>query len=216
MRGLGRVVAMSLALLAAAAGFLPGQKTDLLTEDEQNKLREAQDPSERIELYLAFAQARLERFDGLREKPADPKYDNGAYLDSLLGQYIALDDELKNWIEYQHQRNGDMRRGLRALLERGPQQLERLRRIQQTPDAYAADYKDSLREAIDDLSDTLDGAAKALTEQGKKFAEMKREEKATAREAKERRKEEEKRTKEEKKLRKKEHKRGVPADTDEN
>ncbi len=206
---------MSLALLAAAAGFLPGQNTDLLTEDEQNKLREAQDPSERIELYLTFAQARLERFDGLREKPADPKYDNGAYLESLLGQYIALDDELKNWIDYQHQRNGDMRRGLRALLERGPQQLERLRRIQQTPDAYAADYKDSLREAIDDLSDTLDGAAKALTEQGKKFAEMKREEKATARETKERRKEEEKRTKEEKKLRKKEHKRGVPADTDE-
>ncbi len=216
MGRLSRVVGVALALLGAAAGFLPGQKTDFLSEEEQNKLREAQDASERIEVYLAFAQARLGRFEGFREKPADPKYDNGAYLDSLLGEYISLDDELKNWIDFQHQRNGDMRRGLRALLERGPQQLEQLRHIQQTPDAYASDYKESLREAIEDLSDTLDGAAKALTEQGKKFAEIKREEKSAARTAKERRKEEEKRSKEEKKLRKREHKRGVPGESDEN
>ncbi len=214
MRRQARLTVVALVLLAAAPGLLRGQKTDHLTEDEQDKLREAQDPSERIQVYLAFAQARLERFDGFRVKPADPKYDNGAYLDSLLGEYIAINDELKNWIEDQYERHGDMRRGLRALLERGPQQLERLRRIQQTPDTYASSYGSSLRDAIDNLTDTLDGAAKALTEQGKKFAESKREEKAAAHTAKERRKEEERRTKEEKKLRKREKKHGVPADSD--
>lgn len=202
-------------LLAATAAFLPGQKTASLTEEEEDKLREAQDPSRRIEAYLDFAQARLDRFEGFRTKPADPQYDNGAYLDSLLDQYIALNDELKNWIEYQYPREADMRGGLRALLERGPRQLEILQHIQQTPDAYAPDYSDSLRDAIDDLKDALDGATKALADQQKKFAELKREEKAATRSSKERAKEEKKRNKEERKLRKKEHQKGVPAESEE-
>ena len=92
-----------------------------------------------------------------------------------------MDDELKDWIEYQFGRTSDMRSGLRALLERGPRQLEQLRQVQQSPDAFASDYASSLRDAIDDLSDTLDGAAKALAEQEKKFGELKREEKTEAR-----------------------------------
>ncbi len=206
---------LGLALLAASAHFLCAQKTDSLSEEEQDKLREVQDPSQRIKAYLDFAQARLDRFEGFREKPADPKYDNGAFLDSLLSQYIAVNDELKNWIDYQYQHEGDMRRGLRDLLERGPKQLEILRHIQQTPDTYASDYADTLRDALDDLKDTLDGATKALADQQKKFVDLKRDEKAEARASKERAKEEKQRTKEEKKLRKREHKHGVPAQSEE-
>ncbi len=209
------IVCVILVLLTAPAGSLRAQKTATLTEDEEDKLREAQDPSERIQLYLDFAQARLDRFEGFRSKPLNPVYDNGAYLDALLDQYIALNDELKNWIDDQYQRNGDMRKGLRALLERGPKQLEMLEHVRQTPDALAADYRDSLRDAVDDLKDTLDGATRALADQEKKFVDAKREAKTDARSVKERAKEEHKRTKEEKKLRKKEHKRGVPAQEDE-
>ncbi len=209
------IVCVILVLLAAPAGLLQAQKIATLTGDEEDKLREAQDPSERVQLYLDFLQARLDRFEGFRSKPLNPAYDNGAYLDALLDQYIALNDELKNWIDDQYERNGDMRKGLRALLERGPKQLEMLEHIRQTPDALAEDYRDSLRDAADDLKDTLDGATRALADQEKKFVDAKREEKTDARSAKERAKEEHKRTKEEKKLRKKEHKRGVPAQEDE-
>ncbi len=209
-------MALGLSVLALPAGLVRAQKAASLNEEEEDKLRETQDPAERIELYLEFQKTRLDRFENFRSKPADPGYDNGAYLDSLLGQYIALNDELKNWIEGQYQRHGDMRKGLRALVERGPQQLEQLRRIQETPDAFAHDYAGSLRDAIDGLSDTLDGATKALTEQEKMFGALKREEKAEARAAKGRIKEEKKRTKEEKKLRKREHRKGVPTESDEN
>ncbi len=213
----------SAAILAAFglsfAGETPAlpaaQKEAGLTEEEEDKLREEQDPAQRIEVYLGFAQARLSRFDDFRKRPSNPKYDNAGYLDKLLDEYIALNNELKNWIDYQYQRNGDMRRGLRELLERGPQQLEQLRRIRQSPNAYAATYRDSLRDAIDNLTDTLDGAAKALGDQEKKFGELKREEKAAERNAKEAAKEERKRMKEEKKLRKRERKH-VPAEPDEN
>lgn len=210
------VVLTLMILTATSLAARSQQKGDFLTEDEQDKLREAQDPSERIKIYLEFEQARLDRFDNFRSKPADPKYDNGAYMDGLLAQYIGLNDELKNWIDDQYDRNGDMRRGLQLLLDAGPRQLEQLRRFQQSPDANTADYADSLRDAIDDLTDTLDGGTKALSDQEKKFGAMKREEKLDAQASKERAKEEKKQTKEEKKMRKKEHKSGVPGDSDQN
>ena len=212
-----RAAVLALMILAATAlAARAQQKGDFLTEDEQDKLREAQDPSERIKIYLEFEQARLDRFDNFRNKPADPRYDNGAYMDGLLTQYIGLNDELKNWIDDQYDRNGDMRRGLHLLLDEGPKQLEQLHRIQQSPDANTADYADSLRDAIDDLTDTLDGGTKALSDQEKKFGAMKREEKLDAQASKQRAKEEKKQAKEEKKMRKKEHKSGVPGDSDQN
>src|SRR5439155_13407627 len=134
------------------------KRPDVLSDDEEDKVREEQDPAKRIELYVSFPQDRLNRSANFRTRPADPKYDTGEYLDRLLGEYVAVDDELKDWIEYQYGRSGDMRAGLRALLERGPRQLEQLRQVQQAPDAFARDYASSLRDAIDDLTDTLDGA----------------------------------------------------------
>jgi septal ring factor EnvC (AmiA/AmiB activator) len=215
MRSLFALIALSLLLLARPA-FAARDRKEFLTDEEQDKLREAQDPSQRIEVYLALAQVRLDRFEEFRKKPADPRYDNGAYLDSLLDHYIALNEELKNWIDDQYERHGDMRRGLRALMQSGSRQLEELRRIQQSPDSYASAYKKTLQDAIDELSDTLDGSAKALAGQEKNLAQMKRDEKDEAHLSKGRRKEEEKRNKEEKKLRKRQRKRGVPADPDEN
>jgi hypothetical protein len=205
---------LSRAAADPAPGAFPQTRKDVLTDDEADKLRDQQDPGKRIELYLAFAQERLDRFLNFRSQPADPKYDTGEYLDRLLGEYVAVDDELKDWIENQYERGGDMRGGLHALLERGPKQLEMLRQVQHSPDAFARDYQGSLRDAIDDLTDTLDGATQALASQEKKFGELKREAKADARASKEREKEEKKRTKEEKKLRKREHKRGNPTEAD--
>jgi len=208
---------LMLTLLGLPLASIPAQKEAALSEEEEDKLREEQDPGKRIELYLDFAQDRLSQFDQFRQKPADPKYDNGGYLDKLLGQYIALQDELKNWIQYQYDRPGDMRSGLRALLDRGPRQLDELRHIQQEPDRFVSDYRDSLRDAIDNLTDMLDGATTALNSQVKKFGEIKRQEKLDEQQAKQAAKDEKKRIKEEEKLRKKERKQGqVPEDADQN
>jgi hypothetical protein len=211
----GRTAALALVLLLAPNPWLRAQTGATLSEAEETRVREAQDPGERIVVYLDFLQARLDRFEAYRKKPASGPYDYGAYLDDVLLEYLALNDELKNWIQYQYRENRDMRRGLRALLERGPQQLVALRQIQQSPDAHAPRYADSLRDSIDQLSDTLDGATRALADQEKKFAQMKLDEKAELKMAKERAKEEAKRTKQEKKLRKQLGKGKVPGESDE-
>lgn len=211
----GRTAMLALALLLAPNAWLRAQTGATLSEAEETRVREAQDPGERIVVYLDFLQARLDRFEAYRKKPASGPYDYGAYLDDVLLEYLALNDELKNWIQYQYRENRDMRRGLRALLERGPQQLVALRQIQQSPDAHAPRYADSLRDSIDQLSDTLDGATRALADQEKKFAQMKLDEKAELKMAKERAKEEAKRAKQEKKLRKRLGQGKVPGESDE-
>ena len=208
------ILALLLAFVAPAM-IAQKQKPDYLSEEEEDKVREAQDPSERIELYLTLAQSRLDRIENFRSKPMDPQYDNGAFIDHLLDEYISLTDDLKNWIQYQYDHRADMRQGLRKVLEAGPKQLNDLRRMQESPDAYAADYAKSLRDAQDDFTDAIDGATKALGDQVKMFGELKRDEKAEALAEKARTKEENKRSKEEKKLRKKESKQNPP-DEDEN
>lgn len=199
----------------AAAAVPSRDKSDYLTDDESDKLREEQDPGARILLYLQFAQERLDLFTNFRAAPADPtKYESGKYLDGLLDQYISIDDEMKSWIQDQYDRGGDMRKGLQALLDRGPHQLEQLRAIEQRPDQFAPEYKRSLGDAIQDLTDTIDGATQALASQEKKFGDLKREQKVQAQATKEQLKEAKKRNKEEKKLEKKERKKSS-GDSDE-
>jgi hypothetical protein len=208
-----RVGCAVLGLVLLPGLLVSAQKGEILRESEQDQLREEQDPSRRIAIYLDIAEDRLTTFESYRTKPPDPKHDIGGFLDDLLGEYIGVYDELKTWIEYQYSRNGDMRPGLKGLLERAPQQLARLRSIENSSDPYVSSYEDSLQDAIDQVTDTLDGATVALADQQKKFPEIKEDKKEAARAAKDRAKEEAKKTKEEEKLRKQQGKSRVPGDT---
>jgi septal ring factor EnvC (AmiA/AmiB activator) len=193
-------------ILAVFVLFLPlralAQNQDYLTSEEVNKLRDAQDPSERIKVYLSFQQDRLSRMEAAINSNGDTR-DN---FDELLNEYISIDNELKDWIQYQYDHDGDMRKGLRALLDEGPKQLEVLRHFQSSGGAEAKTDSSSLRDAIADMSDTLDGATQALAAQDKKFPEMKATAKAEERELKMQRKEQEKLNKKERKMRNKQRK----------
>ena len=154
-----RTLLTSALLLVVSLGVARGaEKGDYLSDDEVDQLREAQQPSQRIEAYLAFAQVRLARFDDYRNRPPNPDYDIPGYLNTQLDQYIRITDALKDWIEDHFDRHDDMRAGLKKVLEMGQHQLEQLRHAEDSPDPYAAGYRKTLSDAIDDFSDTLDGA----------------------------------------------------------
>lgn len=190
-----RFAAMMLALAACAAtGRILAQKGDALTDDEADELRDAQDPGQRIQVYLKLEQARLDPMDGLRDEPEK--------LRILLSQFVSINEEMKDWIQDQYDHRGDMRKGLRDLIERAPQQLALLQQIQKWPGAAQADYASDLHDAIDSVTDGLNGATQAFSDQQKLFGELKREQKADEQTTKERIKEEKKRNKEEEKLRK--------------
>lgn len=195
-----------LIFLFMAAPVMKAQQKASLSESEVDKLRDTQDPGERIKVYMDFMQTRLLTFENYRGRPVDPQYRMGKFLNEVLGQYVDLDDELKGWIQFQYGRDGDMRGGLRDLLDRAPRQLEELKHAQQTPDPYATRYSENLANAIADLEDTLDGATAAYGGQVKKFGELKQAEKEGKKAAQSEAKEEKKRIREEQKLRKKEQK----------
>jgi hypothetical protein len=200
----GLVILLAVAPLGARA-----QDHDYLTSAEVDKLRDAQDPSERIKVYLSFQLDRLNRIEAGSESNGDVR----GSVDDLLNQYISIDNELKDWIQYQYDHEGDMRKGLRTLLDEGPKQLEILRHIQSSPGPDAKDYEGSLRDAIADMNDTLDGATQALAVQQKKFPEMADSAKADARAMKKERKEQEKLNKKEREMRNKHRKNDNPDDS---
>jgi len=201
---------------AAKALQLPSADPASLTQDEEDRVRDAQDPSERIGVYLELAGERLERFNAMRATPPDPSDPTyrGETLSRLLAQYIALDDELKNWIEDQYDTDHDMRRGLRALINQAPQQLALLTEDSRATDRFGADYRQDLADAITDMNDTMNGATRALADQEKKYGALKREEQQDARSAKAAAGEEKKQEKAERKLRKKQKQQAVPEDED--
>jgi hypothetical protein len=194
MKAFARATVIMLLVLGWYAARVKAQQGDFLSDDEEDALRDAQDPGKRIEVYLDLEQARLDRMEGLRDQPAE--------LHKLVSQYLSLNEEMKNWIQDQYNRHGDMRKGLRALLDRGPQQLDRLKQIQRWPDTANAEYASDLRDAMDSVTDGLNGATQAFSDQQKMFGELKREQKVNELATKERIKEEKKRNKEEEKLRK--------------
>lgn len=195
--------------LAGLAGLMllqpaPGhaQQTAYLTGPEVEALRDAQDPSERIKVYLDFSQNRLNQMDDLLAQQPGLDERPGSEFRRLLSQYVSITDEMKDWISDQYQRNADMRKGLKDLIERGPKEVEGLRRLEGGSGEGAKGADERLQDAIADTSDAVDGGTKALSDQVKKFGELERDKKAEAKKIKEQRKEQEKRQKKEEKLRK--------------
>ncbi len=197
---------MTLVFVAALTAGAAAQQRASLSEAEVDKLRDTQDPAERIKVYLDFMQTRLTTFDDYRSRPVDPQYRTGKFLDEVLLQYVELDDELKGWIQFQYNRDGDMRAGLRALLDEGPRQLQQLQHARGNPDPYTAKYSDRLADAIADLNDTLNGATAAFDGQVKKLGELKQHEQESKKASAAEVKAEKKRIRQEEKLRKKEEK----------
>jgi hypothetical protein len=191
-------------LIAVFGAAAHAQQRATLTEAEADKLRDTQGAGDRIKLYLDFMQARLSRFDGLRNTPLDPELNTGSVLEQLMKQYVELDDELKDWIQYQYNHQNDMRAGLRDLLDRGSRQLQQLRHVQQSPDPYAVHYSGDLQDAIANMQDTLNGGSAAIAGQVKAFGELKQEQKESAAASKQAIRDQKKQLKEERKLAKKE------------
>ena len=187
------VTAVCLVLLHAAQAR--AQNGDFLSDEEEDLLRDAQDPGLRIAVYLKLEQGRLDEIPDARSSPDK--------VHVLLSQYLSLNDEMMDWIQNAYDHHGDMRKGLRALLDVGPQQLDQLKQIRMWPETAGSVYELDLRDAIDSMTDALNGGTKAFADQQKMFGKLKRERKLSAQETKERIKEEKKRNKEEERLRKK-------------
>jgi hypothetical protein len=153
---------MKQALILFLAAFLtvPAMaQREFLTNDEIDKIREAQDPNLRLRIYLVFAKQRL---DQLQQQIAKDKKGRSLTVRQLLEDYGQIIDAIDTVSDDALKRKADVSPGVAEVSEGEKKFLAQLRKIE---DAHPHDldmYEVSLKNAIETTSDSILTAAEDL------------------------------------------------------
>jgi len=126
---------------------------DFLTGDEVEKVREAQEPNDRLKLYVLFARQRMDQLQRLLGKQ---KKGRSLEARELLEDYGHIIDALDTVSDDAIGRGADIAPGTAAVREAENRFLTQLRKIQDNAPADLDLYEIELKEAIADTSDSID------------------------------------------------------------
>src|SRR5579863_1975777 len=143
---------ISICALLAAAGPALAQK-DFLTEDEIEKVREAQLPNDRLKLYALLAKQRLDQLQRLLEKE---KKGRSLAARELLEDYASIIDAIDTVSDDALKRGIDITEGTVAVNASEQRFLGQLQKIQDRNLADVDLYAVALKEAIASTSDSID------------------------------------------------------------
>jgi hypothetical protein len=136
----GRLGRLALAMLLLSTAWAQ-RRRDPLNPLEEDQLRDAaQDPAERLKLYILFARTRLTSLEQMR---ADPKVTDRAQqtrdrLQNFLDVYDELNDNLDTFVE----RKTDLRKPLKAVIEADTEFQAKLRALKSSVDANKSEGKE--------------------------------------------------------------------------
>jgi hypothetical protein len=135
----GRLARLALAMLLLSTAWAQ-RRRDPLNPLEEDQLRDAaQDPAERLKLYIVFARSRLTSLEQMR---ADPKVTDRAQqtrdrLQNFLDVYDELNDNIDTFVE----RKADLRKPLKAVIEADTEFQAKLRALKSSVDANQDESK---------------------------------------------------------------------------
>ena len=135
----GRLARLALVMLLLSTAWAQ-RRRDPLNPLEEDQLRDAaQDPAERLKLYIVFARTRLTSLEQMR---ADPKVTDRAQqtrdrLQNFLDVYDELNDNLDTFVE----RKVDLRKPLKAVIEADTEFQAKLRALKSSVDANKDESK---------------------------------------------------------------------------
>ncbi len=153
-----RCVLIALVSLQITSAGAAQSRHDPLNQPEIDQLREAaQDPTERLKLYIKFARARLA---SLVQAHDDLKLaDRTQEIRDRLQEFLSVYDELNDNVDTFADRKADMRKPLKHVIEADTEFQARLRAFKDSgaqKDAEVGQYEFLLTNAIE----TLDNSAK--------------------------------------------------------
>jgi hypothetical protein len=152
-------------LLLPMASAVP--RHDPLTPAEIDQLRDtAQEPDQRLNLYVKFARARLASLEQVR---SDPKVtDRGQETHDRLQDFLDLYDELNDNIDTYADRKEDLRKALKPIIEADTEFEAKLRALKNSGSVSKEElshYEFLLTNTIDTLDNSAQDHRQLLSEQ---------------------------------------------------
>ena len=149
-------------LLIAVSAFPALAQREFLTSSEIEKIREAQDPNQRLQVYLLFAKQRL---DQIQQQIAKEKKGRSLAVRQLLEDYTQIIDAIDTVSEDALKRKADITAGAAAVAAAEPKFLAQLKKIEESQPHDLEMYDVALKDAIGDTDDSMESAR---ADQGKR------------------------------------------------
>jgi hypothetical protein len=153
-------------LLCCAAAFCMAQDRDFLTPNEVAQVREAQDPNDRLKLYVHFAQTRM---DLIEQYVAKEKPGRSIFIHDNLEDYSQIIEAMDSVADDALRRNKPIDKGMLLVLNAEKDFLDKLTKIQDADPKDLDRYKFVLTEAIDT---TTDSRELSMQDSAKRTAEL--------------------------------------------
>jgi hypothetical protein len=134
---------------------------DFLTQAEIERIRDAQDPSARLELYASFARERVDLVKNLLSKE---KAGRSATIHDALDAYSKILDAIDDTADDALARKLDVKVGMNAVANAEQQMLPALRKFKASQPKDLERYAFALDQAIETTSDSLDASLQDLGE----------------------------------------------------
>jgi regulator of replication initiation timing len=161
-------------LLAIGALTADAQRRrDPLTEAESDQIRQATvEPPKRIKLMLTFATARLTAIDQIRANPNLQK-EQTTQIHDLLEDFASIVDELDDNVTMFDERNEDLRKALKTVVESNTDWQLRLRALRETSGNNLKDYEFVLQDATESVTESAASTRETLQNQNARFGKSK-------------------------------------------
>lgn len=150
-----------------AAGLLFAQDRDFLTPNEVEQIREAQDPNERLLLYVHFAKQRM---DLIQQYLAKEKPGRSVFIHNTLEDYSKIIEAIDSVSDDALRHNRPLDQGMLAVLNAEKEFLDQLNKIQENDPKDLDRYKFVLAEAIDTTNDSRELSLEDSKKRGSELA----------------------------------------------
>lgn len=141
------------ALTLAIATLAVAQDRDFLTPNEVDQVREAQDPNDRLLLYIHFARQRL---DLVQQYLAKEKSGRSVFIHNALEDYSKIIEAIDSVADDALRHNRPIDTGMVAVLSAEKEFIDQLNKIQDSGPKDFDRYKFVLAEALDTTTDSHD------------------------------------------------------------